>query len=71
MPEFKIYLLSDSGHVTARSDVIYDDFESALAHAARSASSNAAAVEVWAGAACVDRVTSPLQRDGPTAAAPS
>ena len=35
------------------------------------ASSNAAAVEVWAGAACVGRVTSPLQRDGPTAAAPS
>jgi hypothetical protein len=65
VPEFKIYLLNDSGHVTARADVIYDDIEAALAHAASSASENIAAVEVWEGAACVGRVASPLQRDGP------
>jgi hypothetical protein len=65
VPEFKIYLLSDSGHVTARTDVIYDDIEAALAHAAASASSNAVAVEVWVGAACVGRISSPLQPDGP------
>jgi hypothetical protein len=58
-------MLNDSGHVTARSDVIYDDIEAVLAHAAASASTNAVAVEVWEGAACVGRVASPQQRDGP------
>ena len=65
MPEFKIYLLNDSGHVTAPADVIYDDIEAALAHAAASASNHIAAVEVWAGVACVGRVAAPLQRNWP------
>jgi len=67
VPEFKIYLLNDSGHVTARADVIYDDIEAALAHAAAAASKNIVAVEVWEGAACVGRIASPLQRGGPLA----
>jgi hypothetical protein len=61
VPEFKICLLNDSGHVTARPDVIYDDIEAALAHASASASEHAVTVEVWEGAACVDWVPSPLQ----------
>ena len=60
MPEFKIYLINHSGHVTARSDVIYDDIEAAMAHAANSALDNISAVEVWDGAACVGRVACPL-----------
>jgi hypothetical protein len=65
MPEFKIYLLNDSGRVTARSDVIYDDIEAAMAHASTSAVTNNVAVEVWEGAACVGRIASLRQRDGP------
>jgi hypothetical protein len=37
MPEYKIYLLNSFGHVTARQDLICEDFKEALAHASASA----------------------------------
>jgi len=56
LPEFKIYLLNNSGRVTARSDVVYDNIEAAMTHASETAHTHYVPVKVWQGANCVGRV---------------
>jgi hypothetical protein len=56
LPEYKIYLLDRSGHVTSRWDVDCGESDTVMALAAESASEHYAPVEVWQGTKCVGRV---------------
>jgi hypothetical protein len=49
-------LLNNSGHVAARSDVIYQDIEVAWAHASATAYTHYVPVDVWEGTTCVGLV---------------
>jgi hypothetical protein len=65
LPEFKLYLVNNSGHVTARSDVIYDDIEAAMAHASETACTHYVPAEVWQRPTCVGHVAAgePQERE--------
>jgi len=56
MPEFKICLLNDFGHVTAQSNIVHDDVEAVMAHASATAYTRRVPVEVWDGGVCVGLV---------------